>query len=158
MFQNNRTFTEQSLKHYTRKQAFESKRQKIRGTKNAEIRHSKGNIDAFSPFDSTFLPPYSNLLTWQTEVCAANKLASDRFYIKCDYGDLDIQSIKQCIELHQTIDVKVAVTQEIDWFNESQIVPRSVCETPPVSAINAYKSMIMNHPASSTFVYLFARK
>ena len=95
------------------------------------------------------MPPLSNLLAWQTEISTANKMATEKFYVKCsNYGNLDADSIRKCIALHSSRDVKIAVSQEIDWFNQSKTVPRSVHKTPPVSAVNAFKSLIMNHPAT----------
>lgn len=56
------------------------------------------------------------------------------------------ETIGNFLSLHTVRDVKLAVEQEINWFNESKLIPRSVVSRPTNAAINAFKSLIWYHP------------
>ena len=99
------------------------------------------------PCKSSFIPPQTNLLKWQTELVRAN-LAKGNYIVEFQLGGLqryDIESIKACIKLHVAREIKQAVTRELNWFSSSLLLPKSVHEQLPVPEINAFKSMIHNH-------------
>jgi len=67
---------------------------------------------------------------WEAEVSGAEKLACGNFYISTEFGNFGLQEIKTFITLHSTREIKAAVRQEIDWFNESYATPKSVEKYP----------------------------
>jgi len=142
-----KVFDASSIASYSRKSAYDSKTLRIKAVTNYEIRNSRDVVSFMSPFESRFLPPLSNLLLWQEELSAATRLSSDIFFIKTDFGNISLDCVKHFITLHKVRSTKINVIQEIDWFNESYLKPKSVQLMPSSCSLNSFKSIITNQDA-----------
>ena len=98
-----------------------------------------------------FIPPLTCLQKWRAELDLAKKLAKDSFYIESTIGRFDLSSIQNSVSLLSAAGTKKAVIEEIDWFNSKRIVPKSVKSSPPITAINNFKSLIFNHTYCEMF-------
>ena len=89
------------------------------------------------PFKSDFIPPLNHLLVWEAEITSAKNIAMDKFFIaSTEYGNIGLSTIKIFITLHSIRNVKTSVTQEIDWFNQALLKPKSVGAYPSTAFIN----------------------
>lgn len=127
-------------------QALKSKNQYIRPVRNFYVRRSDERQRAINPFTLKCIPPKNQLISWSNELAKLNNLASGRYYLECELGNLSYKEVNTLLSLHTAKEVKPSVEQEINWFNAPKLVPRSVASQPPTAAINCFKSLIWNNP------------
>ena len=146
MKQNYLVFNESLIKSYTRVQALKSRNEYIRPVRSFYVRRSEEKKRAINPFTLKCIPPKTQLISWSNELAKLNNLASGRYYLECELGNLSYKGVNTLLSLHTAKEVKPSVEQEINWFNAPKLVPRSVASQPPTTAINCFKSLIRNHP------------
>ena len=120
----------------------------VRSLPNVELQHSLREVETIDVFQSSNIPPINHLLVWQQELSAAERISSNFFFMKTDYGNISLKEVKHYISLHTVQTIKTAVGQEIDWFNEGYLTPVSISCLPSPAALNCFRSMILNRPAS----------
>ena len=142
----NKTLDQQTLQSYSRYLAFQSRNSNIRYLRNSSFERTDTLESTVDPFRSRFLPPKHQLISWQTVLSRRNEIEASVHYVHSEIGNLTYETIGHFLSLHTARDVKLAVEQEINWFNESKLIPRSVVSRPSNAAINAFKSLIWYHP------------
>ena len=100
------------------------------------------------PFDSKIIPPVNLLRLWQNQIRAAEKIASGKFYITTDIGNIGIEQVLQFQTLHTVITTKISATQDVDWFNDSCLKPKAK-GLPSPAALKAFRSLLMHSPSKN---------
>ncbi|XP_065648316.1 uncharacterized protein LOC136077923 [Hydra vulgaris] len=95
------------------------------------------------------LPPKHQLMRWSTELSLRNNIASGIHYIECNLGKFLYESVQHLIALHRVQEIKLAVDQELTWFNSIKLVPKSIGIFPPQNLIEKFKEVLFRKPAST---------
>ena len=87
----------------------------------------------------------TTLHAWEGELQHIRRLSSGNHVVSCELGVFDLKTVLNCKSIHKIKSIKEAVRQEIDWFNEEALRPRTIKSISPV-ALNCFKSMVFYNP------------
>ena len=134
-----------------RKNAFQCNLPLTREVTNQQLKKTRDVVpNEIDPLKSKLVPTLEQLRKFQIEI-EKTKIAVETFYIETNQGNLTIQAIKDFIQIHTMKDQKAKVSQEISWFNQSMIKPKSVKNHPSPADIGNFRSLLLNHRAGKIF-------
>ena len=138
-------FDEASINQYSRRQAFEGKDQYVKQVNHQQLKTTTGCIDRTDVFNLKSIPAKHQLVKWSSELSKMNRLAVGNHYFECDSGNVNYIDVKNLLSLHNILEIKRAVSQEISWFNSHKLAPKNISLLP--NKINKFKNMIMESPS-----------
>ena len=149
MKQNTLLFNDDLLKIYTRKQAYEAREQYIRPVKHFELKKSL-NTELLDQRPNIFklksIPSKQQLIKWSNELAGIRRIASGDYFIDCDLGSLFYDDVSNLCSMHNVLTLKAAVSQEVHWFNEPKLIPRSIEIKPLESDVAKFKKFLWDEP------------
>ena len=96
------------------------------------------------PFNVGYLPPLSDLLIWRAHLGSFGH--DQKPYIATNYGNFDLEAVRNAILLHDAKSIKECVFQETSWFQNPPNRPMSVSEYPTNILLDRYQHLILNTP------------
>ena len=79
------------------------------------------------------------------------KIAMETFYIETNEGNLTVEAVNEFLLIDNMKIQKLNVSQEISWFNQGMIKPKSVKNHPSPAEIGNFRSLILNYRAGKIF-------
>ncbi len=146
ILQNSLTLNNILIKSYTRRQALESRHQYVRSVRNECIRVADTIRKSVNPFTSSSLPSRHQLIRWSHELAKRGRIQAGLHYVETELGIIGYNEVNHYLSLHTVKEVKASVEQEIAWFNEPKLAPRTVFAHPSNVSINCFKSLIWGNP------------
>ncbi|XP_065651622.1 uncharacterized protein LOC136079588 [Hydra vulgaris] len=138
-----------TINNYNRHNAYESQKQFIKSVQDYSIKTSQSPVDITDDvFSLKSLPPKHQLMKWSTELSMRNNIASGIHYIECNLGKFMYKSVQHLIALHRVQEMKLAVDQELTWFNSPKLVPKSISIFPSQNLIEKFKEVLFRRPAN----------
>ena len=119
-------FDEASINQYSRRQAFEGKDQYVKQVNHQHLKTTTGGIERKDAFNLKSIPAKHQLIKWSTELSTMHRLAAGNNYFECDSGNVNYIDVKNLLSLHNILEIKRAVSQEISWFNSPKLAPKSI--------------------------------
>ncbi|XP_065659392.1 uncharacterized protein LOC136083711 [Hydra vulgaris] len=138
-----------TINNYNRHNACESQKQFIKSVQDYSIKTRQSPVDITDDvFSLKSLPPKHQLMKWSTELSMRNNIASGIHYIECNLGKFMYESVQHLIALHRVQEMKLAVDQELTWFNSPKLVPKSISIFPSQNLIEKFKEVLLRRPAN----------
>nr|XP_047135234.1 uncharacterized protein LOC124812496 [Hydra vulgaris] len=139
-----------TINNYNRQFAYESQKQFIKSVQDYSIKTSQSPVDITNDvFSLKSLLPKHQLMKWSTELSMRNNIASGIHYIECNLGKFMYESVQLLIALHRVQEMKLAVDQELTWFNSPKLVPKSISIFPSQNLIEKFKEVLFKRPANN---------
>ena len=137
------------LKNFTRRETFECSIPRTKVYASYDMVRSHDNMLITDPCTQPYIPPFSTLLKWQSEI--QQLLTSDptsyhyvEFYYTGVVARFDLCHVKHAQTLHSVRDVKERVEQEVNFLSSTKMVPRCIGKTMDVDALRTFKNYIHN--------------
>ncbi|XP_047143492.1 uncharacterized protein LOC124817450 [Hydra vulgaris] len=147
--QNKITLAKHTISDYTRKYAYESRKQFTKVIEEYSIKTNQFLIDeSIDVFSLNSIPPKNQLIKWSNELLLRKKIAFGFHFVECKLGIFTYESIQHMITLHRTQEIKLAVEQEIIWLNSSKLLPKSINTYPPEYLTDKFKDVLFGKPAN----------
>ena len=131
----------QSIKSFSRGDAFKCYTPQIRNTQEAIHIVNQGNLSITSPFQLKFMPTKKKLFDWKDKLVSENK-SGRKCVVHSPFGVFSEESINDLIRLHRARVIKAEVAEEMDWLNSSMEKPSMVADHPLPESISMFKSLI----------------